>query len=295
MDAQKLKFMMSIQLEIDKLEAELGSNHQDVIASKALFQKLSQTEIQKKKAENSKSECCDELIPIKLDTELIRSHLEIRENVSIDYDFIKNDRVKKQLIRDNLKMENSRLDIQIKSDTERFYNFCVEAFYQIEELVNYFFITKHPLDAVAYLKTKNSQINAVESDFLKIEISKKLYVVESLFYYGQVDANGRTIRYESTINLIRDVRNEDSHRCNIIEQDNEQLVQKYIDLLKKIKDFNEANKNTNPKVYYQKNNDDKLVEKQAKLINFIKDKNYNLVRDTVFELVNKIKSDLQKI
>jgi hypothetical protein len=295
MDAQKLKFMMSIQLEIDKLEAELGSNHQDVIASKALFQKLSQTEIQKKKAENSKSECCDELIPIKLDTELIRSHLEIRANVSIDYDFIKNDRVKKQLIRDNLKMENSRLDIQIKSDTERFYNFCVEAFYQIEELVNYFFITKHPLDAVAYLKTKNSQINAVESDFLKIEISKKLYVVESLFYYGQVDANGRTIRYESTINLIRDVRNEDSHRCNIIEQDNEQLVQKYIDLLKKIKDFNEANKNTNPKVYYQKNNDDKLVEKQAKLINFIKDKNYNLVRDTVFELVNKIKSDLQKI
>jgi hypothetical protein len=293
MDAQKLKFMMSIQLEIDKLEAKLGTNHPDVIASKALFQKLSQTEIQKKKTENNKSECFEELIPIKLDTEVIRSHLEIRANVSIDYGFIKNDRVKKQLIRDNLKMENSRLDIQIKSDTERFYNFCVEAFYQIEELVNYFFITKHPLDAVAYLKTKNSQINAVESDFLKIEISKKLYVVESLFYYGQVDANGRTIRYESTINLIRDVRNEDSHRCNIIEQDNEQIVQKYIDLLKKIKDFNEANKNTSPKVYYQKNSDDKLIEKQAKLINFIKDKNYNLVRDTVFDLVNKIKEDLK--
>lgn len=293
MDAQKLKFMMSVQLEIDKLEAELGSNHQDVIASKALFQKLSQSEIQKKKPTNSESKCCDELIPIKLDTEVIRSHLEIRANVSIDYGFIKNDRVKKQLIRDNLKMENSRLDIQIKSDTERFYNFCVEAFYQIEELVNYFFITKHPLDTVAYLKTKNSQINAIESDFLKIEISKKLYVVESLFYYGQVDANGRTIRYESTINLIRDVRNEDSHRCNIIEQDNEQILQKYIDLLKKIKDFNEANKNTNPKVYYQKNNDDKLIEKQAKLINFIKDKNYNLVRDTVVDLVNKIKEDLK--
>ena len=293
MDAQKLKFMMSIQLEIDKLEAKLGTNHPDVIASKALFQKLSQTEIQKKKTENNKSECCEELIPIKLDTKVIRSHLEIRANVSIDYDFIKKYRVKKQLIRDNLKMENSRLDIQIKSDTERFYNFCVEAFYQIEELVNYFFITKHPLDAVAYLKTKNSQINDVEYDFLKIEISKKLYVVESLFYYGQVDANGRTIRYESTINLIRDVRNEDSHRCNIIEQDNEQIVQKYIDLLKKIKDFNEANKNTSPKVYYQKNSDDKLIEKQAKLINFIKDKNYNLVRDTVFDLVNKIKQDLK--
>ena len=52
MDAQKLKFMMSVQLEIDKLEAKLGTNHPDVIASKTLFQKLSQTEIQKKRQEN---------------------------------------------------------------------------------------------------------------------------------------------------------------------------------------------------------------------------------------------------
>ncbi len=294
MDAQKLKFMMSVQLEIDKLEAKLGSNHQEVIASKALFQKLSQTEIKRENSGQSKSDSCDALIPIKSDTEAIRNHLEIRANVSIDFEFVKNERVKKQLIKDNLKMENSRLDIQIKNDTERFYNFCVEAFYQIEELVNYFFITKHPSDAVAYLKTKNSQINTVEFDFLKIEISKKLYVFESLFYYGQTDANGRNIRYESTINLIRDVRNEDSHRCNIIEQDTEQIVQKYIDLLKKIKIFNKANRNATPSVFYQKTDDDKLIEKQAKLINFIKDKNYNLVRNTVSDLVNKIKEDLHK-
>ena len=71
MDAQKIKFMMSIQLEIDKLEVKLGSNHQDVIASKALFQKLSQTEIQKKKSENKNSECCDELIPFNISIHFI--------------------------------------------------------------------------------------------------------------------------------------------------------------------------------------------------------------------------------
>ena len=71
MDAQKLKFMMSVQLEIDKLEAKLGSNHQEVVSSKALFQKLSQTEIQKKKTDNNKSEYCDELIPILNNTEII--------------------------------------------------------------------------------------------------------------------------------------------------------------------------------------------------------------------------------
>jgi len=291
MDAQKLKFMMSVQLEIDKLEAELGSNHQDVIASKALFQKLSQTEIQKKKSANNKSECCDELIPIKSDTEAIRNHLEIRANVSMDFEFIKNERVKKQLIKDNLKMENSRLDIQIKNDTERFYNFCVEAFYQIEELVNYYFGMKYTFEGfILLISSKNNGKIFNQKQLSEITIAEKIFVFEGLFYYGQVDEVGKTIRYESTINLIRDVRNEDSHRCNIIEQDSEQVLMKFKELLKKISVFNKTK--TIQTVYYQKTYEDKQIEKQAKLINFINVKNYNLVRDTVFDLVAKIKDDL---
>ena len=85
MDAQKLKFMMSVQLEIDKLEGKLGSNHRDVIASKALFEKLSQIEIQKKKPENNKSEFCDELIPILNNTEIIIDKI---NRVTIKYDLI---------------------------------------------------------------------------------------------------------------------------------------------------------------------------------------------------------------
>ena len=228
MDAQKLKFMMSVQLEIDKLEANLGCNHQDVIASKALFQKLSQTEIQMKKPENGKSECYDELIPIKSDTEAIRNHLEIRADVSMDYDFIKNERVKKQLIKDNLKMENSRLDIQIKNDTERFYNFCVAAFYQIEELVNYYFGMKYTFeDFILLISSKNNGKIFNQKQLSEITIAEKIFVFEGLFYYGQVDAVGNTIRYESTINLIREVRNEDSHRCNLIEQDSKQVLFKF--------------------------------------------------------------------
>jgi hypothetical protein len=294
MDVQKLKFMMSVQLEIDKLEANLGSNHQDVIASKALFHKLSQTEIKKKNSENSKSDCYDELIPIKSDTEAIRNHLEIRANASIDFEFVKNERVKKQLIKDNLKMENSRLDIQIKNDTERFYNFCVEAFYQIEELVNYYFGMRYTFeDFILLISSKNNGKIFNQKQLYEITIAEKIFVFEGLFYFGQFDAVGKTIRYESIINLIREVRNEDSHRCNIIEQDSEQVLLKFRELLKRISVFNKTK--TSPSIYYQKTNEDKQIEKQAKLINFIKDKNYNLVRDTVFDLVNKIKDDLQKI
>lgn len=292
MDAQKLKFMMSVQLEIDKLEAKLGSNHQDVIASKALFHTLSQTEIKKKNSQQSKSDCCDELIPIKSDTEAIRNHLEIRANVSMDFEFVKNERVKKQLIKDNLKMENSRLDIQIKNDTERFYNFCVEAFYQIEELVNYYFGMKYTFeDFILLISSKNNGKIFNQKQLSEITIAEKIFVFEGLFYYGQVDAVGKTIRYESTINLIREVRNEDSHRCNIIEQDSEQVLLKFKELLKRISVFNKTK--TSPTIYYQKTSEDKLIEKQAKLINFIKDKNYNLVRDTLQELASKIKTGLQ--
>jgi len=292
MDALKLKFMMSVQLEIDKLEAKLGSNHQDVIASKALFHTLSQTEIKKKNSQQSKSDCCDELIPIKSDTEAIRNHLEIRANVSMDFEFVKNERVKKQLIKDNLKMENSRLDIQIKNDTERFYNFCVEAFYQIEELVNYYFGMKYTFeDFILLISSKNNGKIFNQKQLSEITIAEKIFVFEGLFYYGQVDAVGKTIRYESTINLIREVRNEDSHRCNIIEQDSEQVLLKFKELLKRIAVFNKTK--TSPTIYYQKTSEDKLIEKQAKLINFIKDKNYNLVRDTLQELASKIKTGLQ--
>lgn len=291
MDAQKIKFMMSIQLEIDKLEAKLGSNHQDVIASKALFQKLSQTEIQKNKSENKNSEYCDELIPIKLDTEAIRSHLEIRANVTIDYEFIIEHRVKKQLIADNKRMENAQLNSNF-TELERFYNYCVAAFFQIEELVNYYFGVKYNYNEfLNLLREKNPTKTYNQIKLSEVPIADKIYVFEGLFYFGQTDENGRTIRYDSTINLIRDVRNEDSHRCNIIEQDTEQIVKKFKDLLKKISNFNKTR--VSPNVYYQKSQEEKQIERQAKLINFIKDKNYNLVRDTLQELTSKIKSGLQ--
>jgi hypothetical protein len=212
----------------------------------------------------------------------------------MDFEFVKNERVKNQLIKDNLKMENSRLDIQIKNDTERFYNFCVEAFYQIEELVNYYFGMKYTFeDFILLISSKNNGKIFNQKQLSEITIAEKIFVFEGIFYYGKVDAVGQTIRYESTINLIREVRNEDSHRCNIIEEDSEQILLKFKELLKRISVFNKTK--TSPIIYYQKTYEDKLIEKQAKLINFIKDKNYNLVRDTVFDLLNKIRVDLQKI
>ena len=68
----------------------------------------------------------------------IREILEIRAENSISYDFIAISLIRERLILDNLRMENAAMDLTLKN---RFVVFCVNAFYQIEALINYFFIT----------------------------------------------------------------------------------------------------------------------------------------------------------
>ena len=72
------------------------------------------------------------------DVSAIREALEIRAQNSITYDFVKNQRVRDQLIIDNLRMENSAINLR-QDEHRRFYLFCVNAFYQIENLLNYYF------------------------------------------------------------------------------------------------------------------------------------------------------------
>lgn len=293
MDAQKLKFMISVQLELDKLATKLGADHPDVIATKALFESLSQSEIMIKEPKNNTSESYEKLVLVKSDTIAIRNHLEIRADVSIDFDFISNERVKKQLIKDNLRMENSRLDSQIKNDTERFHSFCVEAFYQIEELINYYFGIEYSFENfIVLLQQKNPGKIYNQKHVSDIAIAEKIFVFEGIFYYSQVDVLGKAIHYDSIITFIRELRNEELHRCSSIEKDTEQIVDKYKDLMKKIAVFNKTKPNQN--IYYQKSANDKQIEKQGKFINFVRDKNYNLVRDTVSDLVLKIKNSLEK-
>lgn len=292
MDAQKIQFMVSIQLEIDKLDRKLGSTHIDVITTKNLFHKLSQIELSKNKIEKIIPESEMNLIPIKSDTEAIRSHLEIRANVSISYDFIFEDRVRKQLIADNKRMENVLLNLKL-NEQERFYNYCVAAFLQIEELVNYYFGLKYsPEDFFKLISEKNLGKQYNQKKISEVPISEKIYLFENLFYRNQVDTNAPFVYYESIINLIKDVRNEELHRCNIIEQNNIQIMNDYNELLMRIRDFNKSRVTKN--IYYQKSQEEKQIEKQGKLLKFINEKNYNLIRDTISELSYTIKKDLEK-
>lgn len=191
----------------------------------------------------------------------IREALEIRGNKSISYDFIKERRLREQLYIDNLRMENAALNLKDK-ELERFYTFCVNAFYQVENIVNYFFhITFPAIDDLLYIleeSTKNDGENG-KFGFKRSQKEPKEKNVSDIQIFHKINALCNMLFPEDTIFKItlgnlRKVRNEGEHRCQVI--------------------------------YNQKNEKDSLYQ-------FLQKSTFNSVRITLIKLVSSIKEDIQ--
>jgi len=161
---------------------------------------------------------------IKDDVTTIREALEIRANKSISYDFINNQRLRDQLIIDNLRMENAALNLQ-DDENERFYIFCVNAFYQIENVVNYYYYITYPdindLVSAIVAATKNDGENYAykpkdkkEKNVADIDIYYKLNAFCNTFFPKD--------KIKITYSTLRKVRNEGEHRCMVIINNNEE-------------------------------------------------------------------------
>lgn len=168
------------------------------------------------------------------DVAFIRSALSIKANNSIKYDFITNQRLKDQLIIDNLRMENAAYNLQEK-EIDRFYTFCVNAFYQVENIVNYYFYIQYPniedLLSVIEESTKNdgeegrfrfkrSQSNP-ENNVGDIPVSFKINALCNLLF-------PKDYTMKITLGNLRKVRNEGEHRCQVIynqKDENNKLYQ----------------------------------------------------------------------
>lgn len=168
------------------------------------------------------------------DVAFIRSALCIKANNSITYDFITNQRLKDQLIIDNLRMENAAYNLQEK-EIDRFYTFCVNAFYQVENIVNYYFHISYPqiqdLLTVIENNTQNdgeggkyqfrrSQTNP-ESNVGDIPVSFKINALCNILF-------PKDSKIKITLGNLRKVRNEGEHRCQVIynqKDENNKLYQ----------------------------------------------------------------------
>jgi len=174
------------------------------------------------------------------DIAAIRAALEIRGYNSIDYSFIKELRLRDYLNADNLRMENAALNFKEK-ESERFYSFCVNAFYQVENIVNYYFYkvypdiedllkviedaTKNDTDGKKSFKFKRAKGEFVEKNVGDIQIFYKINAFCNLLF-------PKNDKIKSTLGNLRKVRNEGEHRCQIIWDEKNEENKLYVFLKK---------------------------------------------------------------
>lgn len=158
------------------------------------------------------------------DVSAIREALEIRANKSINYDFVKEQRLRDQLIIDNLRMENAALNLQ-ESEEDRFYVFCVNAFYQLENIVNYYFYSTYPdfknIQDIVEEYTKNElsedfryKKRERERNVGDIPIAHKINALCNMLFPDDP--------FKITLGTLRQVRNEGEHRCMVIRQEKDE-------------------------------------------------------------------------
>ena len=118
-------------------------------------------------------------------------------------------------------MENAALNLK-EPEADRFYVFCVNSFYQVENILNYFYYTSFP-EIDALLKEIEDGTQNEKNDF-KFRRTGKEQNVGSIPVAHKLNAFFNTYLPEEgslkwSIGTLRQVRNEGEHRCDIIRQE----------------------------------------------------------------------------
>ncbi|MBR4647319.1 MAG: hypothetical protein IKO75_09430 [Bacteroidales bacterium] len=185
---------------------------------------------------------------IKKDIKTIRETLEIRSDVSISYDFIQNRRLRDQLIIDNLRMENVLMDTRMKS-TDRFVDFCINAFYQIENIINYYFIKTYPQRSVLLDALEKATAEDGEFAFRRSDSKGEMYipfVFKVNSFYHLLLPNDK---FHFTVTSLRKLRNLKLHRAS----------------------FNEAFDESDFSSFFQYQNFDSIREGLKRIVNAVKE------------------------
>ena len=150
----------------------------------------------------------------------IKDALEIRADLSIDYSFVKDIFVQKQLMIDNLRMENILLNLSI-SEMERYNNFCINAFLQVENILNYYFCEKYNKDINCILTDIENNTQKDKNPFKRIPGKTYLYVSDipimskiqafcNIFFPFDSNHTDYTAR---NLHTLRKMRNDIFHRA----------------------------------------------------------------------------------
>jgi hypothetical protein len=158
------------------------------------------------------------LSSVSTDVTAIRSALEIRATESLKYSFVKVPRLRDQLIIDNLRMENAALNLQ-ERESDRFYIFCVNAFYQLENIINYYYHVMFP--NINSLLTEIERATSTDPEKYKFKRAGTEKNVADIAVYYKITSICNSlfpenISLKSTLNNLRKIRNDGEHRCQVL-------------------------------------------------------------------------------
>lgn len=155
------------------------------------------------------------------DIKKIKEIFEIRADISIDYSFVKDISVRRQLMIDNLRMENTLLNLS-NSEKERYENFCVNAFLQVENILNYYYSEKFGNDIDAFLSNIERFTEDEMYPFKRGQDKIYEYISEVSIYnkiaafckeFFPFDPNAKNYTFIN-LNTLRKIRNNCFHRAN---------------------------------------------------------------------------------
>jgi hypothetical protein len=214
-------------------------------------------------------------------------------NNLIDYTFIDNNNVRVVLEKDNIKMEKIYLDEEIDSK-EKFISFCTAAFHQIENLINYYYWKKFEnfddllnnilLNNASFKKRYKNLENAKKhcKKISTLNINVLAYLYEKEFFFD------KDLSYDKHITMLREVRNDDSHRCSIIDVDKELIIKKHRIIIQE-----ESDKIKNGKLFVPTKEQQRIILDYKTLI-FLEQKKYKKIRTNLRDITINIKNSLPK-
>ncbi len=190
----------------------------------------------------------------------------------IDFSQIVDEIIRCTLERDCIEMGKCRFSHFGK--TPSFFEFCKHAFFQIEQLVNYY-ITKKNEDsfskAIDYIKKYNekSRIDGKKT-ISSINFSDKLYAI--------MNQTGMTFELKSILDKVSFARNNSLHRSSEPESSLISILPEFQSAIKKEKSVQSLK--------------DKEIIKEYYFLKFIEDRDYDTVTASIVELKNIIVKNL---
>ncbi|MDQ2769893.1 MAG: hypothetical protein M3Y54_05265 [Bacteroidota bacterium] len=189
---------------------------------------------------------------IKKQTSILRFQTE----PSLRYEKVADLRVRKQLLADNMRMEHALHDVEFFPDFGEelaFRRFCVFAFFQVEEMLTYYYFNK-------FFHNMNNMRQTFASyniDAKYLEKAKKVsdlqtFILINAYNYEFFESKGDKKTWG--LDNLRNVRNLEEHRCTILIKNEEfEKVENEYSQLKKAREKEGQTEKSFKEIYLAKN------------------------------------------